>query len=166
MALRSAGQQLLGKLQSAPQSAGACLCRHRWSSTSGAARPKTAEQLSDEELKQALPSMLFTTSNLIWSTTLAVGVAAGGLLAMFWVGTFITGAAKSLKHLEESAVAAPPPPQKSLAELISDRKVELQAQLEELQQLPRTRETKQALSEVRRELQQYGVGPTSWWKWW
>jgi hypothetical protein len=43
---------------------------------------------------------------------------------MFWVGTFITGAAKSLKHLEEPAAAAvPPPPQKSLAELIADRKV-------------------------------------------
>jgi hypothetical protein len=46
---------------------------------------------------------------------------------MFWVGTFITGAAKSLKHLEEpaapAAAAVPPPPQKSLAELIADRKV-------------------------------------------
>jgi hypothetical protein len=42
---------------------------------------------------------------------------------MFWVGTFITGAARSLKHLEEPAAAAPPPPQKSLAELIADRKV-------------------------------------------
>jgi hypothetical protein len=57
------------------------------------------------------------------AATLAVGVAAGGLLAMFWVGTFITGAARSLKHLEEPAAAAPPPPQKSLAELIADRKV-------------------------------------------
>jgi hypothetical protein len=34
----------------------------------GAARVKKAEQMSDEELKQALPSMLFTTSNLIWSS--------------------------------------------------------------------------------------------------
>ncbi|KAF6255595.1 hypothetical protein COO60DRAFT_1641428 [Scenedesmus sp. NREL 46B-D3] len=132
----------------------------------GAARARKAEQMSDEELKQALPSMLFTTSNLIWSTTLAVGVAAGGLLAMFWVGSFITGAAKSLKHLEEPAAAAPPPPQKSLLELIADRKAELQAQLAELQQLPKTQETKQALAEVRRELQQYGVGSSWWWKWW
>jgi hypothetical protein len=34
----------------------------------GAARVKKAEQMSDDELKQALPSMLFTTSNLIWSS--------------------------------------------------------------------------------------------------
>lgn len=36
--------------------------------TAGAARPKRADQMNDEELKQALPSMLFTTSNLIWSS--------------------------------------------------------------------------------------------------
>jgi hypothetical protein len=35
---------------------------------SGSARIKKAEQMSDDELKQALPSMLFTTSNLIWSS--------------------------------------------------------------------------------------------------
>jgi len=37
-------------------------------SSSSAAGGKKAEQLSDEELKAALPSMLFTTSNLIWSS--------------------------------------------------------------------------------------------------
>jgi hypothetical protein len=58
------------------------------------------------------------------AATLAVGVAAGGLLAMFWVGSFITGAAKSLKHLEEQPRPAPPPlPPKSLRELIAERKV-------------------------------------------
>jgi hypothetical protein len=36
--------------------------------SAGAARVKKAEQMSDDELKQALPSMLFTTSNLIWSS--------------------------------------------------------------------------------------------------
>uniref|UniRef100_A0A383W893 Uncharacterized protein n=1 Tax=Tetradesmus obliquus TaxID=3088 RepID=A0A383W893_TETOB len=166
MALRSAGRQVLGLQlpQAASQSAGTLPCR-RWCSNAGAARPKRTDQMNDEELKQALPSMLFTTSNLIWSTTLAVGVAAGGLLAMFWVGTFITGAAKSLKHLEEAPAAAPPP-QKSLAELIEDRKVELQAQLEQLQQQPRTQETKQAAAAARRELRQYGVSTGPWWSWW
>jgi hypothetical protein len=43
---------------------------------------------------------------------------------------------------------------------------ELQVQLDELQQLPRTPETKQALSEVKQELRQYSVGSSSWWKWW
>ncbi|WIA15159.1 hypothetical protein OEZ85_001845 [Tetradesmus obliquus] len=168
MALRSAGRQLFGLQlpQAASQSAGTLPCRRWCSSNAGAARPKRADQMNDEELKQALPSMLFTTSNLIWSTTLAVGVAAGGLLAMFWVGTFITGAAKSLKHLEEPAAAAAPPPQKSLAELIEDRKVELQAQLEQLQQQPRTQETKQAAAAARRELRQYGVSTGAWWSWW
>jgi hypothetical protein len=37
-------------------------------SSSSAGRAKTAEQMSDDELKAALPSMLFTTSNLIWSS--------------------------------------------------------------------------------------------------
>jgi hypothetical protein len=44
-------------------------------SSSTAGRPRTAEQMTDEELKAALPSMLFTTSNLIWSSELS-GVAA------------------------------------------------------------------------------------------
>lgn len=168
------------------------------SSSTGSSTRKTAEQLTDEELKAALPSMLFTTSNLIWSSkyagaltavhhsmlgatcshpsagvcackhlsgaclatalficrwiitkilpdskalppaglptspavrplllptaTLAVGVAAAGLLCMFQVGSWITGAAQSLKHLEQPAPAAPAPP-KSLAEMIAERKV-------------------------------------------
>lgn len=79
------------------------------------------------QLQTLLPPKVHPTvtfSPCFTAATLAVGVAAGGLLAMFWVGTFITGAAKSLKHLEEPAAAAvPPPPQKSLAELIADRKV-------------------------------------------
>lgn len=145
---------------------------------------------------------------------------------MFWVGSFITVAAKSLRHLEEPA--QPPPQQqlKSLAELIAERKVrcgallcmclcvsscmwqacmcvgavvtcearrrassssslhqprsrcvpllpasprqqaELQEQLAELQALPRTRETKQALATVRQELRQYRDSSASWWRWW
>jgi hypothetical protein len=39
---------------------------------------KRAEQLSDEELKAALPSMLFTTSNLIWSSECAGQLAVCG----------------------------------------------------------------------------------------
>ena len=79
------------------------------------------------QLADPLP-LLLLPSCLNAAATLAVGVAAGGLLAMFWVGTFITGAAKSLKHLEEPAAAAAPPPQKSLAELIEDRKVSMGCQ--------------------------------------
>ena len=38
------------------------------SSSSAGGGAKKAEQMTDEELKAALPSMLFTTSNLIWSS--------------------------------------------------------------------------------------------------
>lgn len=44
--------------------------------------------------------------------------------------------------------------------------VELQAQLEQLQQQPRTQETKQAAAAARRELRQYGVSTGAWWSWW
>eukprot|EP00878_Enallax_costatus_P003051 GHUV01003250.1.p1 GENE.GHUV01003250.1~~GHUV01003250.1.p1 ORF type:complete len:166 (+),score=54.32 GHUV01003250.1:303-800(+) len=165
MALRSFGQGLGQQLQQQLR----VPARVRWYSLGeGGAKLKKPEQMTEEELRQSLPSMLFTTSNLIWSTTLAVGVAAGGLLAMFWVGTFITGAARSLRHLEEPAPAAPPAPQptKSLAQLIAERKAELQAQLDELQQLLRTQEVKQALAEAKRELRQYRDPDASWWKWW
>lgn len=49
---------------------------------------------------------------------------------MFQVGTWITGAAQSLKHLEQpAAAAAAPAPAKTLAELIADRKVGHHSQL-------------------------------------
>lgn len=70
------------------------------------------------------PACLFTTLLLLSflpAATLAVGVAAAGLLCMFQVGSWIAGAAQSLRHLEQPALPAPPP--KSLAELIEERKV-------------------------------------------
>eukprot|EP00879_Flechtneria_rotunda_P003362 GHRR01003590.1.p1 GENE.GHRR01003590.1~~GHRR01003590.1.p1 ORF type:complete len:164 (+),score=45.17 GHRR01003590.1:264-755(+) len=162
MALRCAGQQLR-----------VCWQRHlsqqyskRHCTTATASKVKRPEQMTDDELNQSLPSMLFTTSNLLWSTTLAVGVAAAGLLAMFWVGTFITGAANSLRHLEQPLTAPAPPPQKTLAELIAERKAELEDQLQELQQLPRLPETKQAIADIKKELRQYRDPNTPWWKRW
>jgi len=54
---------------------------------------------------------------------------------MFQVGTWITGAAQSLKHLEQpAAAAAAPAPAKTLAELIADRKVGHHSQLAKQQQ--------------------------------
>jgi hypothetical protein len=60
-------------------------------------RPKTAEQLTPEELEKALPSMVFTTSNLIWSTIVASGVAAAGLVSMIWLGAWIVNAADGMR---------------------------------------------------------------------
>jgi hypothetical protein len=69
-----------------------------------------------------LPTLPAVRPLLLPAATLAVGVAAAGLLCMFQVGSWITGAAQSLKHLEQPAPAAPAPP-KPLAELIAERKV-------------------------------------------
>lgn len=55
----------------------------------------------------------------------ASAVAAAGLFSMFYVGTLITGAARSLREAE--APPTPPPPPKTLAQLIAERKVGLQA---------------------------------------
>ncbi|KAF8060542.1 hypothetical protein HT031_004719 [Scenedesmus sp. PABB004] len=161
--LRTAGARARQLLLAQPGQQQAAFSR-RWCSGAppGAPKMKRPEQLTEEELQQSLPSMLFTTSNLIWSTALATGVAAGGLVAMFFVGSFITSAARSLRHIEEPP---PPPPPRPLAELVAERKAELQAQLDELAALPRTPETRAALAGVKRELRQYGVGG-SWWRWW
>lgn len=71
-----------------------------------------------------LAAIAFTLLLLLCpAATLAVGVAAAGLLCMFQVGAWITDAAKSLRHLEQPMPAVAPPPAKSLAELIADRKV-------------------------------------------
>lgn len=43
---------------------------------------------------------------------------------------------------------------------------ELETQLDELQQLPRTPEIKQALAAVKKELRQYRDPNAAWWKWW
>ncbi|KAI8475781.1 MAG: hypothetical protein J3K34DRAFT_517191 [Monoraphidium minutum] len=123
---------------------------------------RTAEQLSPEELEQALPSMFFTTSNLVWSTLVASGVAAAGLVSMVWLGTWIVNAADAMRVPAAAAPAAAPPPPKPLAQLIVERKAELEAELQQLQQLPRTSEVKQRLSEVRGELRSYRP-PGSWW---
>jgi hypothetical protein len=74
-------------------------------------------------LPLALIVSLPCTHLLLAAATLAVGVAAAGLLCMFQVGSWITGAAQSLRHLEQPAPAAAPTPAKSLAELIAERKV-------------------------------------------
>eukprot|EP00775_Hariotina_reticulata_P008094 gene8094-8287_t len=81
--------------------------------------------MTDEELRQALPSMLFTTGNLIWSSK--------------W----------------------------SQSQFIGDWTLaELEAQMQELQQLPRTADVKKALAEVKAELRQYQAHAAAWWKWW
>lgn len=124
---------------------------------------KTPEQLTPEELERALPSMLFTTSNLVWSTMVASAVAAAGLVSMVWLGTWIVNAADSMRvPAAAPQPPQPPPPQKTLAELISERKAELESELEELQQLPRTTEVKQQISKVQKELRSFRP-PGSWW---
>lgn len=85
-------------------------------------RIKSAEQLTPEELQRALPSATFAASSLLWSTLLASGVAAAGLVTIVYLGTWIVGAAGALRA-QEAAPAAPPPKPKSLAELIAERKV-------------------------------------------
>jgi hypothetical protein len=52
------------------------------SSSTGSSTRKTAEQLTDEELKAALPSMLFTTSNLIWSSKHADALHSSALVLL------------------------------------------------------------------------------------
>jgi hypothetical protein len=85
-------------------------------------RIKSAEQLTAEELERALPGMFFTTGNLVWSTLVASGVAAAGLVSMVWLGTWIVNAADSMRV---PAAAAPPAPEKpkSLARMIEERRV-------------------------------------------
>ncbi|KIY93320.1 hypothetical protein MNEG_14642 [Monoraphidium neglectum] len=109
--------------------------------------------------------MVFTTSNLIWSTIVASGVAAAGLVSMIWLGAWIVNAADGMRApaaAAPAAVATPPQKPKSLAELIAERKAELEDELQQLQQLPRTSEVKQRLSEVRGELRTFRP-PGSWW---
>jgi hypothetical protein len=86
-------------------------------------RIKSAEQLSPEELERALPSMFFTTSNLIWSTLVASGVAAAGLVSMVWLGTYIVNAADSMRVPASAAAPAVAEKPKSLIEMIEERKV-------------------------------------------
>jgi hypothetical protein len=59
------------------------------------------------------------------AATLAVGVAAGGLLCMFYVGSYITRAAAALKQLDPQPAggAGGTQPAKSLAQMIQERKV-------------------------------------------
>lgn len=64
------------------------------------------------------------TTPQVWSTLVASGVAAAGLVSMVWLGTWIVGAADSMRVPAGDAAAAKAPEKpKSLAELIAERKV-------------------------------------------
>lgn len=126
-------------------------------------RIKSAEQLSPEELQRALPSTMFAASSLVWSTLLASGVAAAGLVTIVYLATWIAGAAGGLR-IPSDAPAAPPAKPKSLAELIAERRAELEAELDELRALPRTPEVRARVAEVEAELRPFQ--PRPWWRVW
>jgi hypothetical protein len=121
-----------------------------------------------EEMELSAPSNFFTGSTLITTTLIASGVAAVGLVSMFWVATYLHDNITSMRASRGSrngGTAAPPP--KSLTQLIEERAGELAAEAGELcaERRP-TAEQRARLAAVRRELWHYRTGSPAWYRFW
>lgn len=107
------------------------------------------------------------------TTLIASGVAAVGLVSMFWVGTYVHDNLKGLRDARAArsaaaaAAAAPPPPPKSLTQLILERRAELNAELDVLRAAGRaaTPQQKRRRAEIEAELWHYRVD-RPWYKLW
>lgn len=120
--------------------------------------------MSAEQIALSAPSNLFTGSTLVLTTLIASGVAAVGLVSMFWVGTYVHDNLSGLRTARQ-ARNQPPPPPKTLKELILERKAELEGELAALkQEKALSPQQKQRVGDLKQELWHYRTAP--WYKVW
>jgi hypothetical protein len=130
--------------------------------------PEEGIRVSVEEMEMSAPSNFFTGSTLITTTLIASGVAAVGLVSMFWVATYLHDSLTSMRASRDTRqggaqVAAP----KSLTQMIVERQAELREEAAELRAERRpSPEQRARLAEVRRELWHYRTGSPAWYRFW